>query len=83
MRSIANFALQACAAAVLTAFAAPSAQSMVHYALQTATVLCQKIVDGRYIHRRVQTPDGCFDEIIDTFNGQVVKRESAPCTPQC
>ncbi len=61
---------------------APVAQSLFHLA-QMATVLCQKIVDGRYIHRRVQTPDGCFDEVIDTYNGQVVRRNSAPCTPQC
>ena len=67
---------------LLTAVAAPLAQSLFHLA-QTATVLCQEIVDGRYIHRRVQTPEGCFDEVIDTYNGQVVKRDPAPCTPQC
>lgn len=46
-------------------------------------VLCQKFIDGRHIKRRVQTPQGCFDEIIDTYNGAVVQRNPAPCTPQC
>ncbi|HET6941923.1 MAG TPA: hypothetical protein VFH89_07150 [Sphingomicrobium sp.] len=46
-------------------------------------VLCQKFIDDRHILRRVKTPQGCFDEVIDTFNGQVVSRKEAPCTPQC
>ena len=47
------------------------------------TVLCQSFIDGRYIRRRISTPQGCFDEIIDTFNGAVVQRTQAPCVPQC
>jgi hypothetical protein len=50
---------------------------------QTATVLCQKFLDNRRILRRIQTPEGCFDEIIDTFNGTVVEKKPAPCVAQC
>jgi len=50
---------------------------------QTATVLCQKFLDDRRLLRRIQTPQGCFDEIIDTFNGVVVEKKPAPCVPQC
>jgi hypothetical protein len=48
-----------------------------------ANVICQKFIDDRHILRRVSTPQGCFDEVIDTFNGQVVSRNAAPCNPQC
>jgi hypothetical protein len=62
----------------------PVARSHVVLAfLQPGNVICQKFIDDRHILRRVQTPQGCFDEVIDTFNGQVVSRTPAPCTPQC
>jgi hypothetical protein len=48
--------------------------------LQEVKVLCQKFIDDRHIQRRVQTSEGCFDEVIDTFNGKVVSRTPAPCT---
>jgi len=46
------------------------------------TVICTRS-DGRYLTRRIQTPQGCVDEVIDTFTGAVVSRNPAPCTPQC
>jgi hypothetical protein len=46
------------------------------------TVLCTRS-DGRYLTRRVQTSEGCFDEVIDTFTGALVSRRPAPCVPQC
>ena len=46
-------------------------------------MLCQKLVEGRYILRRIRTPQGCFDEKIDTYNGTTVARVAAPCVPQC
>jgi hypothetical protein len=58
------------------------AAPMFHRA-QTATVLCQKFLDSRRLLRRVQTPEGCFDEIVDTFNGTVVEKKPAPCVAQC
>lgn len=50
---------------------------------QQAMVICQRFLDQRMLVRRVQTPQGCFDEIVDTFNGQVVRRNPVPCAPQC
>jgi len=55
----------------------------VRLAGDVASVLCQKFLDARMLQRRVSTPQGCFDEVIDTYNGQVVRRTPAPCTPQC
>jgi hypothetical protein len=60
-----------------------NSQPLFHLAQFQANVICQHFVDQRHILRRVSTPQGCFDEIIDTFNGQVVSRNPAPCTPQC
>lgn len=59
------------------------AQATVLLAQPQATVICQHFVDDRHVLRRVQTPNGCFDEVIDTYNGEVVKRTPAPCNPQC
>lgn len=67
----------------LAAASAASAKPPFQLAQAQANVLCQKFIDDRHILRRVQTPEGCFDEVIDTYNGQVVKRNPAPCTPQC
>jgi hypothetical protein len=70
-------------AATLRAIAVPAAFSAMMPRAQAVTVLCQKFIDDRHILRRVQTPEGCFDEVIDTYNGAVVKRAPAPCVPQC
>jgi len=48
-------------------------------ALLQVNVLCTS-VNGRYLTRRIQTPQGCFDEVIDTFTGAVVSRNPAPCS---
>jgi len=60
-----------------------SRPALTQVALQGATVLCQHFIDDRHILRRVQTPQGCFDEVIDTYNGSVEKRTPAPCNSQC
>jgi hypothetical protein len=39
--------------------------------------------DGRYLHRTVQTPQGCFHEVIDTFTGSLVGRNPVPCGSPC
>lgn len=69
-------------AATLAGGPSSPARSMLWQA-QQVDILCQKIVDDRHILRRVSTPQGCFDEVIDTYNGSVVSRKPAPCTPQC
>jgi hypothetical protein len=62
---------------------APEARSMVHLAQGQAVIICQKFLDNRRLLRRVQTPQGCFDEVVDTFNGTVVSRTAVACSPQC
>jgi hypothetical protein len=52
-----------------------------HY--QTGTVLCQRFLDQRRLLRRVRTPGGCFDEVVDMLNGTVIQRSPAPCTGGC
>jgi hypothetical protein len=46
-------------------------------------VLCQRWLEQGRLLQRVQTGAGCFDQVVDTFHGQVVSRNPAPCTPQC
>jgi hypothetical protein len=71
------------AATVRAAILAASMSSALEPRAQAVTILCQKFIDDRHILRRVQTPQGCFDEVIDTYNGAVVSRNPAPCVPQC
>ena len=42
-------------------------------------VLCQRFIDQRHVVRRISTPQGCFDQVVDTYTGQVVSMQSAPC----
>ncbi len=49
-----------------------------------ATVVCQAFMpDGRTLKRHVSTPQGCFDEYVDTYTGQVTRSEPAPCRTTC
>lgn len=57
----------------------PRAAPLHKVALLQANVICTRS-DGRYLIRRIQTPQGCFDEVIDTFTGAVVSRNPAPCS---
>jgi hypothetical protein len=58
-----------------------SAPSMT-VAPEVATVICTR-VEGRHLHRRVQGPQNCIEEVIDTSTGTVVSRKTVPCDPQC
>lgn len=49
----------------------------------SSMVVCQKFVDPRYLLRHIRTPQGCFDEIIDTLNGVVVRQTGVPCRGSC
>lgn len=57
-------------------------QSTVKLAQFQVTVLCQRM-DGNLLKRRISTPQGCFDEVIDTYTGKVVSKAPAPCVAQC
>jgi len=57
-------------------------QPAVKFAQFQVTVLCQRM-DGHLLRRRISTPQGCFDEVIDTYTGNVVSKTPAPCVAQC
>jgi len=53
-------------------------------AQNNSVVLCQKWLDNGRLLRRVDTQGkGCFDEVINTYTGQIEKRDSAPCDGRC
>ncbi len=49
--------------------------------LQSGQVLCQQQVNGNTLVRRIRTPQGCFDEFVNMYTGQVIERRPAPCAP--
>ncbi len=46
-------------------------------------VICQRWVGQGMLLQRVQTLQGCFDIVINTYYGTVVQSAPAPCYPQC
>ena len=48
-------------------------------------VICQRFVGNGVLRRRVhdRAANRCFDETVNTFNGQVMSVTPAPCNPQC
>ena len=50
---------------------------------QYTNIVCQRFIDSRFVLRHLQTPQGCFDEIIDTLNGVVIRRTQTPCRGGC
>ena len=73
-------------AATLTQRLTSSGRSLqsptIKLALLQVNVICTRS-NGRFLLRRIQTPQGCFDEVIDTFTGALVSRNPAPCVQQC
>jgi hypothetical protein len=53
------------------------------FAQAPTSVLCQHWVSPGRLLQRLATPEGCFDEIINTYNGLVISRRPAPCQPSC
>jgi hypothetical protein len=50
---------------------------------QAGQVICQHWVGQGMLLQRISTPNGCFDQVVNTFNGVIVSRQNAPCVPQC
>jgi hypothetical protein len=48
-----------------------------------AKVLCQKFVAEGQLLRRIDTGQGCFDEIVNTYTGQVIQRNPVACSNTC
>jgi hypothetical protein len=46
-----------------------------------STVVCQRQINGNTLVRRVRTPQGCFDEFVNMYTGQIMDRRPAPCAP--
>lgn len=51
--------------------------------LAQASVICQRWVGNGLLLQRIGTPTGCFDQVINTYNGLVVSSRPAPCLPNC
>ncbi|HEX8622281.1 MAG TPA: hypothetical protein VF718_09940 [Allosphingosinicella sp.] len=49
--------------------------------LQSGEVICQRQVNGNTLVRRIRTPQGCYDEFVNMYTGQVVERRPAACAP--
>jgi hypothetical protein len=49
--------------------------------LQSGQVICQQQVNGNTLMRRIRTPQGCFDEFVNMYTGQVTERRPAVCAP--
>ena len=47
------------------------------------SVLCQRWIGYGQLLQRIATPMGCFDQVINTFNGWVIRSSPAPCNPYC
>ena len=49
-----------------------------------STVLCQRWVNSWKLLRRISIQgQGCFDEIVNTYNGRIEQRNSATCNQKC
>jgi hypothetical protein len=51
---------------------------------QVSSVVCQRWVSQGQLLQRIRTREGaCFDEVINTFNGQTLSSRQVPCNPAC
>ena len=46
-------------------------------------VMCQRFPDQRNLLRVVNVGDSCFDEIVDTYTGQVMSQNPSVCRQSC
>jgi len=68
---------------ISSATASERRSSLIAQAPSGQQVICQRWVGNGMLLQRVATQAGCFDQVINTFNGSVVSRQQAPCAPQC
>ncbi|MGZ5649676.1 MAG: hypothetical protein ACXWG8_05030 [Usitatibacter sp.] len=57
--------------------------SIVHPSQNAPRVICQRWVGNGLLLQRVSMQNGCFDQVVNTFNGWVVSSHPAPCAPSC
>jgi hypothetical protein len=46
-------------------------------------VMCQRFLDERNLLRVVNVGNECFDEVVDTYTGQVTSRDRSQCRENC
>ncbi len=46
-------------------------------------MICQRWVGDGLLLQRISTPQGCFDQVVNTYNGLIVNRSPTWCNPQC
>lgn len=68
---------------ITAANAASDIPPLVIMAQNEAQVLCQRFIADGQLLRRIDTGQGCFDEIVNTYTGQVTQRSPAACSNQC
>jgi len=70
---------------IVLAQAAPRAgdSSRLMMAQTESRVICQRWVANGQLLQRVATPNTCYDQVINTFNGWVVSKHTAPCNRSC
>jgi len=44
-------------------------------------VICQRWADSVHLYRRVKVGNRCFDEMVNTYTGEIVMRSEVPCIP--
>jgi len=47
--------------------------------IQATSMICKPRVNGRFLTRRLQSPNDCYDQVLDLANGAVVRIYAAPC----
>jgi hypothetical protein len=62
---------------------ASAAENVGEIVLAQGGILCQRWVGNGLLLQRITTPQGCFDQVINTYSGWVVNRTRAPCDPHC
>jgi hypothetical protein len=68
---------------VTSAQAASFANILKVQASQTSFVMCQRFVDNRNLLRVLNVEGQCFDEVVDTYTGQVTSRNPSECRDSC
>ena len=50
---------------------------------RSSYVMCQRFLDDRNLLRVVNVGGDCFDEVVDTFTGQVTSQNPSQCRESC
>ena len=65
------------------AIAAESGEIQLAQVAMAMTIICQRWVGDGLLLQRISTPQGCFDQVVNTYNGLIVSSSPVSCNPQC